>query len=283
MQIRSGSRLKGLIKPAFSSFWNYSEHAEDPVARKEVSGLMHSLIKNNENLAIVEKLFENLEKDLDGLVCGPDFVKAFFCAGNVLERKAFENKVCEYFKVEDIGDCKVRAEDCLGLFFSNKKDSKIVEGLRRFLRPRKMNSMLPGVKHVNKSGSPIRFKVFRSFAFSHIEDNSASQYFQLLGQWWDELSKGHYFVGSSEFISFIVKKGIFEVESEAEKLCNKSFDIVTKVDFFEVFVIGVLRSQLVEISRKVNLQRVSKSFLPSYRKISNTKNKIMLKLLPLMK
>lgn len=283
MQIRSGSRLKAMIKPTFSSFWNYSEHPEDVLVRKEVSGLMYSVIKTNENLKIVEKLFENLEKDSDGWVSGPNFVKVFFSVGNLVEKKSFENKICEYFKVEDINDCKVRPEDCLGIFFSSKKDCKIVEGLRRYLRPKKMNSLLPGIKYVKNSGSPLRLKVFKSFAFSHIEDNTVSQYFQLLNQWWEELSNGQYFVGNSEFISFIIKKGIFDNENEAEKFSNKCFDIVTKVEFFEVFVIGVLRSQLTEIGRKVNLQRVSRSFLPSYKKISNTKKKILYKFSPLMR
>lgn len=283
MRIKSKSRLKEMIKPTFSSFCGYVEKPERSFTRKEHSGLGCSLARTTGDLKIVEKLYQGLEKDSEGCVSGQILIKKILGAVDLTWKNSLENKICAYFNQEDISEVKISPEDCFSIFFSSQKDLKIVQSLKEHLRPSKVSPSLPGIKVNNPLRSPAKLRIFRSCAFNHIEDSSTQQYFKLLSEWWDELSKGKDFVGIPEFSQYTVKKGIFESLSKAEGCCKKWFDIVTKVEFFEVFVIGITRSQIAEMDRKINLKMVSRSFLPSYKKISAGKKNIVLRLTPDLK
>ena len=283
MRIKSKSRLKQMIKPVFSSFHGYVEQPEISVQRNEQQELARSLARTNGDLKMIEKFFQGLEKDSEGCVSGQVLIEKLLGTVDLAWKNSLEKKFCEYFNQEDGGEVIVSAEDCFGIFFSNKKDAKIVEGLKEHLRPSKANPSLPKIKGHNPLASPVRLRIFRSYAFNHIEDSSTQQYFQLLTEWWEELSKGKPFVGIPEFSQYTVKKGVFESLSQAEECCKKWFDIVTKAEFFEIFVIGITRSQIVEINRKLNLKKVSRSFLPSYKKISSGRKNTILRLTPDLK
>lgn len=229
-----------------------------------------SIVGNKNTTELIKGLFDCLKIDQDGKVFCTELIEHLILIGIGIEPLLFIKIFKKFLRVENILLAKMSPEEFYTLLFSNKQADRIIEALRKHIKPKKTFSQLPNLKSKPTSSlTPTRYKL-------KVHEQSAELYINLIKSWWKELVP----VGSDS-ISFnlvaqlLINKEIITTFSDAKKIFG-SYSLINEETFLEVFCISIIKSQLLQAAYKMKKIGINKPFLTPYHKLSCVKREILI-------
>ena len=169
------------------------------------------------------------------------------------------------------------SKDFFILLFCDLKSEKIQYFLRSSSKPEQKTSNLPDLVSTRTYNSPLKLnQKLKPSPYIHSNEVNLQDQYRILFKWWEELSKGKNDIQSSDFAKFLFRKGFsssFEFCKEVSERRTGNWDFN---EFFGFFVFALIRNLIEEEEKNISCQRLSKSFLPNYRKIKYIQKNINL-------
>lgn len=200
-----------------------------------------------------------------------DLIDHLISLGVHLDPLIFTRAFKKHFKVETVSNTRVCPFKFHSMLFEDKRTEKILQILKSHLKPKRNFSNLPKITIKNFSSFSPKPKTQLDYKEDQVED-----YKRLVQSWWNSISPlGNDEVPFNVAAQFLIDKQIVITLTDARKVFGTSGN-VSKDDFLAVFCIPIVRLQVVEAAKKVNLVGESKPFLTAYQKLNSVKRKLLI-------
>jgi hypothetical protein len=232
-------------------------------------------LKNQETFELMKGLFDSLNVDENGRVLFTDLVDHLISIGVDLDPILFTRAFKKHLKIDSITNTRVCPTDFHSMLFESKKTEKILEVLRKQLKQKRSNSLLPKIYIKNVSSySPTPFKFSR---LSESQPEKIQDFRKLIQSWWNSLSPlGDEEVSFNRAAQFLIEKEIVVTLYDAKKIFNTTSSSISKDDFFTLFCIPITKLQVLDAAKKINQISETSPFLSAYQKLSSVKRKLLI-------
>lgn len=234
-------------------------------------------ISNRCYVNVIAPMFKKLDIDGSGEVPIDNLIEKLLLKYKSLSKDIIKRKFLQVFPSQVYSDLKLTSKDFFILLFCDLKSEKIQNFLKSSLKPEPKSLNLPDLVSTRTHNSPLKLNQrFKPSPYIHSNEINQQDQYRILFRWWEELSKGKNDVQSNDLAKFLFRKGF----SSSFEFCKEVVDCRTGNwdfnEFFGFFVFALIRNLVEDEEKNISCQRMSKSFLPNYRKIKYVQKNINL-------
>lgn len=225
-------------------------------------------------------LFDSLKKDSNEKVLCVDLIEHMLSLGITLDPSLLTEFFLKSLKVSSLINAYITQKVFYSMIFSDSKCEALLSSVKKHIKPRRNRSMLPNV-HIQQisalSSRPFLGRYVVNTFNARGNAGKCQSVLQILNEWWDELDyKAEGFLVLNTVIDLLIKKEIAYNYADAKKILGVSGNRIMKSEYLIIFCPGILKEEILAISRTVQKINCNQSYLPAFQKVSLVKRRILI-------